>query len=79
MLGTPTSRSRTCTLFCHGECDGGATNPDAIRMVGSGSYLVAHNIINCGWTDGTATGINVIGRRALMAPRLRTPSSWITM
>jgi hypothetical protein len=32
---------------------------DAIRVVGSGSYLIAHNSIDCGWTNGAATGINV--------------------
>jgi len=36
---------------------GSAANPDAIRVVGPGSYLVAHNTIDCGWTDGGATGI----------------------
>jgi hypothetical protein len=32
---------------------------DAIRVVGSGSYLIAHNSIDCGWANGGATGINV--------------------
>jgi hypothetical protein len=27
-------------------------------------YLVAHNSIDCGWADGTATGINVFGQSA---------------
>ncbi|HEY3840965.1 MAG TPA: hypothetical protein VGL72_30550 [Bryobacteraceae bacterium] len=43
---------------------GSSANPDAIRVVGPGSYLVAHNTIDCGWTDGGATGINVIGQAA---------------
>jgi len=30
-------------------------------VVGSGSYLIAHNSIDCGWADG-ATGINVFAR-----------------
>jgi hypothetical protein len=32
---------------------------DAIRVVGSGSYLIAHNSIDCGWVNGAATGIHV--------------------
>ena len=32
---------------------------DEIRVVGSGSYLIAHNSIDCGWANGAATGINV--------------------
>jgi hypothetical protein len=32
---------------------------DAIRVVGSGSYLIAHNSIDCGWANGAATAINV--------------------
>ena len=39
--------------------NGGA---DAIRIVGSGSYLIAHNSIDCGWANGAATGINVFGQ-----------------
>jgi hypothetical protein len=35
---------------------------DAIRVVGSGSYLIAHNSIDCGWANGAATGINVFGQ-----------------
>jgi hypothetical protein len=49
-----------------GAVMGGAANPDAIRVVGSGSYLVAHNSIDCGWTDGAATAINVIGQQPPM-------------
>ena len=45
-----------------------AANPDAIRLVGSGTYLVAHNTIDCGWADGGATGINVAGQAPPMAP-----------
>ena len=38
----------------------GATGgADEIRVVGSGSYLIAHNSIDCGWANGAATGINV--------------------
>src|SRR5579862_9180031 len=45
-----------------GAVMGSSANPDAIRIVGPGSYFVAHNTIDCGWTDGAATGINVIGQ-----------------
>jgi hypothetical protein len=50
-----------------GTVIGGAANPDAIRVVGSGSYLIAHNTIDCGWSDGGATGVNVIGQAPPMA------------
>jgi hypothetical protein len=32
---------------------------DAIRVVNSGSYMIAHNSIDCGWANGAAAGINV--------------------
>jgi len=35
---------------------------DAIRIVGSGSYLITHNSIDCGWANGAATGINVFAQ-----------------
>jgi len=35
---------------------------DAIRVVGSGSYLIAHNYIDCGWANGGATGINMFAQ-----------------
>ncbi len=41
---------------------------DAIRAVGSGSYLIAHNSIDCGWPDPAATGINVFGNSATQPP-----------
>ena len=41
---------------------------DAIRVVGSGSYLIAHNSIDCGWANGAATGINVFGNGNGFAP-----------
>jgi hypothetical protein len=47
---------------------GGAANPDAIRVVGSGSYLVAHNAIDCGWANGTATAIMAMGQPPPVAP-----------
>jgi len=30
--------------------------------VGSGSYLITHNSIDCGWANGAATGINVFAQ-----------------
>ncbi len=44
---------------------------DVIRLVGSGSYVIARNTIDCGWQNGTATGatatgINVIGKESMM-------------
>lgn len=41
---------------------------DALRAVGSGSYLIAHNSIDCGWPDPAATGINVFGNSATAPP-----------
>ena len=41
---------------------------DALRAVGSGSYLIAHNSIDCGWTDPAATGINVFGNSVAAPP-----------
>jgi hypothetical protein len=35
---------------------------DAIRVVGSGSYLIAHNSVDCGWANGAATGIHVFAQ-----------------
>jgi hypothetical protein len=51
-----------------GSILGGATNPDAVRLVGAGSYLVAHNSIECGWPDIGATGINLIGQPSPLVP-----------
>jgi hypothetical protein len=41
---------------------------DAIRIFGSGSYLIADNVIDCGWTDGASTGISVTGQRPPLPP-----------
>lgn len=38
---------------------GTAGGADEIRVVGAGSYLIAHNSIDCGWANGAATAINV--------------------
>src|SRR5947209_16405802 len=43
-------------------------NPDAIRVVGAGSYLIAHNSIDCGWTEPAATGIDVFSQAAPNPP-----------
>ena len=43
-------------------------NPDAIRVVGTGSFLIAHNSIDCGWTNPAATGINAISQAAPNPP-----------
>jgi hypothetical protein len=43
-------------------------NPDVIRVVGSGSYLITRNTIDCGWMGGAATGINLFGQPPPMAP-----------
>jgi hypothetical protein len=51
-----------------GGVSGGTTNPDVIRVVGAGSYFIAHNSVDCGWPDTTATGINVIGQPSPLAP-----------
>lgn len=45
-----------------GSVIGGSANPDAIRIVGSGNYLITHNSIDCGWPDPSATGINIFGQ-----------------
>jgi hypothetical protein len=38
-----------------------AVRPVAMRIVGSGSYRIAHNSINCGFVGGEAVGIDLIG------------------
>jgi hypothetical protein len=43
-------------------------NPDAIRVVGFGSFLIAHNSIDCGWTNPGATGINAMSQAAPNPP-----------
>lgn len=45
-----------------------SSNPDAIRVVGAGSFLIAHNAIDCGWTDPSATGIDVFSQAAPNPP-----------
>jgi hypothetical protein len=44
-----------------GSVSGPAMNPDAVRILGSGRYLITHNSIDCGWPEPTATGLNVYG------------------
>jgi hypothetical protein len=55
-------------VLISGSVSGGTANPDVIRVVGAGSYLVAHNSIDCGWPDTTATGIDMIGQPPPLAP-----------
>jgi hypothetical protein len=40
---------------------GSVANPDALRILGSGTYLIMHNSIDCGWPDPAATAINIYG------------------
>ena len=47
---------------------GSTAGSDAIRVVGSESYVIAHNNIDCGWGSGTSVAIDVIGQPAPMAP-----------
>jgi len=37
---------------------------EAIRVVNTGSYVIAHNIVNCEWPDPTAKGIGVFSQFA---------------
>jgi hypothetical protein len=41
---------------------------DAIRVVGSGSYVIADNTIDCGWADGASTAISVTGQAPPLSP-----------
>ena len=41
---------------------------DAIRVFGSGTYLIADNVIDCGWADGASTGISVTGQAPPLLP-----------
>jgi hypothetical protein len=44
-----------------GSVAGSAPGPHAIRVVNTGSYLIAHNLIDCGWVQAEA-GIAVFSR-----------------
>jgi len=41
-----------------------APAPEVIRVVNLGSYLIAHNRIDCGWADANAKGIGVFSQFA---------------
>jgi hypothetical protein len=41
-----------------------APRPEAIRVANTGSYLIAHNSIDCGWPDAEAIGIGVFSQIA---------------
>lgn len=47
-----------------GSVAGPASRPHAIRVVNSGSYLIAHNSIDCGWAQADAEGIGVFSQFA---------------
>jgi hypothetical protein len=51
-----------------GAVTGDTKNPDVVRAFGSGSYFIEHNLIDCGWADGTATAINVAGQSSTLPP-----------
>lgn len=42
----------------------GVARPQAIRVVNSGAYVIAHNSINCGWGQPDAQGIGVFSQFA---------------
>ena len=54
-----------------GDVIGPEKGPDAIRAVGSGSYLIAHNSIDCGYVNGGAAGIHVFGEQPPLTPEAR--------
>ena len=41
-----------------------APRPEVIRVANTGSYLIAHNSIDCGWPDAEAIGIGVFSQFA---------------
>jgi hypothetical protein len=45
-----------------GSVSGINPRPQAIRLVNTGSYLVAHNSIDCGWASPDAEGIGVFSQ-----------------
>lgn len=45
-----------------GSVSGSTPRPHAIRAVNSGSYLIAHNSIDCGWESPDAEGIGVFSQ-----------------
>jgi len=47
-----------------GSLVGPATRPQAIRVVNTGSYLIAQNSIDCGWADANAEAIGVFSQFA---------------
>jgi hypothetical protein len=47
-----------------GSVVGRAPRPQAIRVVNTGSYLIAHNSIDCGWPSAEAEGIGVFSQFA---------------
>lgn len=51
-----------------GPVSGASSNPEAIRAVNAGSYLIAHNTIQCGWPDPQAIGIGVLSQAGVVSP-----------
>ena len=51
-------------VIATGALVGTAGNPQAIRVVNTGSYLIAHNSIDCTWPGGDAEGIGVFSQVA---------------
>jgi hypothetical protein len=51
-------------VIATGTLVGTAANPQAIRVVNTGSYLIAHNSIDCTWPGGDAEGIGVFSQVA---------------
>lgn len=47
-----------------GSVSGGAPVSQAIRVANSGSYLISHNWIDCGWAHSDAQGIGVFSQFA---------------
>jgi hypothetical protein len=47
-----------------GAVAGVAARPQAIRVVNSGTYVIAHNSIDCGWAQPDAQGIGVFSQFA---------------
>jgi hypothetical protein len=44
-------------IIATGSVAGPAAGPQAIRIVNTGSYLVAHNSIDCGWAQGAGIAV----------------------
>jgi hypothetical protein len=54
----------TQNVITTGSVVGTVPRPQVIRVVNTGSYLVAHNVIDCGWPVSDAQGIGVFSQLA---------------